>query len=191
MNFWCNTCGCYKGAQGADECAVDNHAIVPAKDREVKLSAEKPTTQGREWIAAKIEAERKILRKEIEDLKKVIHEIHGILDSVLHSAEPIKSMNTWLPIAIKDCRKALGLPVAQTPPLSEDEKKQLEAAGFTIWTPKIGDRVWVSGKTWSSAGTIIAWARDDDSVPWIKTDDGREFDARDLGSVRQLKDKDK
>ena len=202
MNYWCNTCGCYKGAEGADECAVDNHAIVAAKDREVKVSAAKPTLQGREWLASSEKAEREALRTEIAELKKVIHEVHGTLDAVLHAADPLQAMKAWIPIAMRDCRKAMGLPVEPIPPLSEEEWQVLEKIGFKLvpeeapkrkpkgeWTPKIGDRVWVSGKTWSMAGTITGWAKDDDSVPWIKCDDGREWDARDLGSVRRLEDK--
>lgn len=58
------------------------------------------------------------------------------------------------------------------------------------WEPKKGDRVWVSGKTWSSAGTIIGFAKDDPEVPWIKVDkDGSSWDARDAGSIRRLEDK--
>jgi len=203
MNYWCNTCGCYKGAQGADECAVDNHAIVAAKDREVKVSAAKPTLQGREWIASKVEAERKAFQEEIAELKKVIHEVHGTLDAVLHAADPQKAMKAWIPIAMRDCRKAMGLPVEAIPPLSEEDWQVLEKIGFKLvpaeppkpkpkgeWIPKIGDRVWVSGKTWSCEGTITGFAKDDPSVPWIKVDkDGSSWDARDLGSVRRLEDK--
>lgn len=198
MNYWCNTCGCYKGARGADECAVDNHAIVAAKDREVKVSAVQSTTRGVESISAKVQAEREALQKEIADLRNTIHEVHGTLDAVVHAADPIQSMKTWLPIAIRDCRKALGLPVSPVPPLSEEETELLRKCGFGVpkpnkdWTPKIGDRVWVSGKTWSCAGTITGWAKDDDSVPWIKVDkDGSYWDARDLGSVRKLEEEKK
>lgn len=57
------------------------------------------------------------------------------------------------------------------------------------WVPKVGDRVWVSGKTWVSAGTITCFAKDDPTVPWIKVDkDGTSWDARDLGSIRKLAD---
>lgn len=206
MNYWCNTCNCYKGAIGADECAVDGHSIVPAKDRELKIQTalqarleiiEKlgyapSSISSPEWIVSRVQMDRDAFKGQIAGLKEVIHTIHGTLDAVLHSADPVKSMNTWLPLAIKDCRKALGIPVPETPPLTEDEKKVLKEAGFTIWTPKIGDRVWVSGKTWESAGTIIGFAKDDPEVPWIKVDkDGTSWDARDCGSVRQLKDKDK
>lgn len=60
------------------------------------------------------------------------------------------------------------------------------------WVPKKGDRVWVSGKTWSCAGTITGFAKDDPEVPWIKVDkDGNSWDARDLGSVRKLEEGDK
>lgn len=62
----------------------------------------------------------------------------------------------------------------------------------TDWTPKKGDRVWVSGKTWSCAGTVTGFAKDDPEVPWIKVDkDGNSWDARDLGSVRKFEEGDK
>jgi hypothetical protein len=194
MNYWCNTCGCYKGAAGADECAVDNHAIVQAKDREVKVQAAKPTIQGAEWISGKVLEKAEAYQREIAELKKTIHEVHGTLDAVIHAADPLQSMKAWLPIAIRDLRKALGLPVEPVAPLSEKDKELLKKAGFSFqeeWIPKLGDRVWVSGKTWSMPGTITGWAKDDDSVPWIKCDDGREWDARDLGSVRKAKEEDR
>lgn len=225
MNYWCNTCGCYKGATGADECAVDGHAIVPAKDREVKVSAAKPTIQGAEWISGKVLEKAEGYQKEISELRKTIHEVHGTLDAVIHAADPLQSMKIWLPVAIRHCRKAMGLPVEPIPPLSAAEIEMLKKAGFGVevpkenpftkkeleqlenspfkgpndpypkpkeeWIPKVGDRVWVSGKTWSGPGTIIGFAKDDPSVPWIKVDkDGNSWDARDCGSVRKLEEGD-
>ena len=50
----------------------------------------------------------------------------------------------------------------------------------------VGTRVHVSGKTWVSNGVVMGFAKDDPTVPWIKCDDGRSWDARDLGSVRRM-----
>lgn len=213
MNYWCNTCNCYKGARGADECAVDNHSIVSAKDRELnlptahsarleiiqKLGYGPSSIAGADWIVAKVEAEREAFKAQIAALRTTIHDVHGTLDAVIHASDPLNSMKTWLPIAVRDCRKALGLPVSPVPPLSKEEVELLRKAGFAFkgpeaykeeWIPQIGDRVWVSGKTWSSAGTITGFAKDDPEVPWIKVDkDGTSWDARDCGSFRRLEDK--
>lgn len=47
---------------------------------------------------------------------------------------------------------------------------------------KIGDRVWIAGK----AGTVTSFSKDGQNVPWIKCDDGENWDARDVGSVYRI-----
>lgn len=213
MNYWCDTCNCYKDRKSAAECAVDNHSLLTADGPSQAHSARLEIIQklgygassiaSAEWIVAKVQAERDASKAQIATLKKVIHEVHGILDAVLHAADPIKSMKAWIPIAMRDCRKAMGLPVEELPPLSAEDRQLLEKIGFKLvtepvpkqkedWIPKVGDRVWVSGKTWSCPGTITGWAKDDPSVPWIKVDkDGSFWDARDLGSVRKAQEEDR
>lgn len=55
------------------------------------------------------------------------------------------------------------------------------------WIPKIGDEVWVSGRTWASTGRIIGFSEDDPLVPCVDCGEHGVWDARDLGSVRPLK----
>ena len=47
---------------------------------------------------------------------------------------------------------------------------------------KIGDRVWAAGKP----GTVTSYSGDGQRVPWIKCDDGQQWDARDLGSIQRI-----
>lgn len=186
MNYWCNTCESQVGIKGAAQCLLDNHSLC--------MSAKESEPTDRLEIIQELD-----LKAQIAALRSTIHEVHGTLDAVIHASDPLNSMKTWLPIAIRDCRKALGLPVPEIPPLSEDEVELLKKAGFAFkgpdapkeeWIPKIGDRVWVSGKTWSGLGTVTGFAKDDPEVPWIKVDkDGTLWDARDAGSVRRLEEK--
>jgi hypothetical protein len=49
---------------------------------------------------------------------------------------------------------------------------------------KVGDRVWVTGKS----GTITSFIKDGygQRVPWIKCDDGECWDARDVSSIYRI-----
>lgn len=47
---------------------------------------------------------------------------------------------------------------------------------------KKGDRVWAAGKP----GTVTSFSKDGQRVPWIKLDDGQNWDARDLSSVSRI-----
>lgn len=109
MSYWCITCKTYKANQ--DPC-IGLHEVCPTPEDDIAL-----------------------VREGRDNLKKTVHEIHGILDAVLHAVDTEKAVRGWVPIAIRECRKALGLPVEPIPPLSIEEKEMLRKIGFRIEEP--------------------------------------------------------
>jgi hypothetical protein len=106
----------------------------------------------------------------------------------------VDNCSGWIACSFPCCQKIVAEPPRQEESDAHREfmkgvDRVLEELGpRDPWIPQIGDRVYATGGNFYGTGTVTGFAKDDPSVPWIKLDSGQSWDARDLGSVRRLKD---